>query len=219
MKLSLTRRQCISAEVAVLLIFQHQPHILEILGLAEKNSTFDRYRTEAMALSTISLLVKLALFWLIIFRSGDPLSDFGIKRPEWRRDGLVFALAAIGFLGAYENSFYRVFFGQSHGIFSDGYLAPLWLLGIHYAFVGMAEESFFRAYLIPRFEELFGKTWIAVPAQAIIFGLGHAYQGPRGMLEAGVMGLIAGVLFAKYRSLWPLMLVHAVGDFIIVSTR
>jgi membrane protease YdiL (CAAX protease family) len=49
---------------------------------------------------------------------------------------------------------------------------------------------------------------------AAIFGLGHAYQGPKGILKTGLVGLVLGGLFALTGSLWAPMLVHVVMDLL-----
>ena len=55
-------------------------------------------------------------------------------------------------------------------------------------------------------------TWVAVGVSATAFGLAHAYQGPRGVLKTGAIGLAMGALFVLSGSLWAPMLLHAVID-------
>ena len=54
--------------------------------------------------------------------------------------------------------------------------------------------------------------WIALVSTSLVFGLGHAYQGPGGVLRTGVVGLVMGLLVLSTGSLLPAMLVHAVLD-------
>ena len=76
------------------------------------------------------------------------------------------------------------------------------------------EEMVFRGFLMSRFAQIFGGSrgaWIlAAFAQALIFGLGHAYQGIAGIIITGVVGLVFGLsyLLAR-RNLWPLIIAHA----------
>jgi CAAX protease family protein len=80
------------------------------------------------------------------------------------------------------------------------------------------EEFLFRGYLMKRLVELQGKqsklAWgIALLAQAVIFGLAHAYQSPVGMCKVGLIGLVFGLsYFATGRNLWPLILAHGLID-------
>jgi len=75
------------------------------------------------------------------------------------------------------------------------------------------EEMVFRGFLMSRFSALLGGTrfaWIlAAFAQAVIFGLGHAYQGFVGVLITGCVGLVFGLAYLMARrNLWPMILAH-----------
>jgi membrane protease YdiL (CAAX protease family) len=77
----------------------------------------------------------------------------------------------------------------------------------------------FRGYLLNRFADLFGDNlggWIlALFAQAATFGVVHAYQGPAGMIEVGIYGLLLGLLYiATRRNLWVCAIAHSLNDTI-----
>ncbi len=76
---------------------------------------------------------------------------------------------------------------------------------------GICEEVIYRGFLIAVFAAAMS-TWAAVLLAAFIFGLNHAYQGPKGILKTGLVGLGLGGLFALTGSLWAPMLVHVVMD-------
>ena len=76
---------------------------------------------------------------------------------------------------------------------------------------GICEEVIYRGFLIAVIAAAMS-TWAAVLLAAFIFGLGHAYQGPKGILKTGLVGLVLGGLFALTGSLWAPMLVHVVMD-------
>jgi membrane protease YdiL (CAAX protease family) len=76
---------------------------------------------------------------------------------------------------------------------------------------GICEEVIYRGFLIAVFAAAMS-TWAAVLLAAFIFGLNHAYQGPKGILKTGLVGLVLGGLFALTGSLWAPMLVHVVMD-------
>lgn len=87
---------------------------------------------------------------------------------------------------------------------------------------GFAEEIVFRGYLITRLEEIFGGTRIAlfgaVIVQAMIFGLGHYYQGMSGIISAGLLALSSGLFFLlSGRNLWPVIIVHALWDILGIT--
>lgn len=76
---------------------------------------------------------------------------------------------------------------------------------------GVCEEFLYRGFLIAVFSYVFN-TWVALGLSAILFGLGHAYQGPWGVLKTGFVGLILGALYMGTGSLWAPILVHFVLD-------
>lgn len=87
------------------------------------------------------------------------------------------------------------------------------------AWIGAAfgEEVVYRGFIMTRMAQVFGANasgWtIAVILQAILFGLTHAYQGPVGMIEVGLIAAVLGVVYLMSgRSLWPAVLAHGVLD-------
>ena len=53
---------------------------------------------------------------------------------------------------------------------------------------------------------------LAALAQAVLFGLGHAYQGATGILVSGAIGLAFGLLMLRFRTVWPLVIAHGLID-------
>lgn len=93
----------------------------------------------------------------------------------------------------------------------------LWLV-IVWTAAAFGEEMFFRGYLITRLQAAFGAglagSIAAVLLAALIFGYGHFYyQGLRGAIVTGSIGLAFGTMFLVFRrNLWPLILLHGVID-------
>ena len=93
----------------------------------------------------------------------------------------------------------------------------MWL-GIVWVSAAFGEEMFFRGYLVTRLKEALPRsrlsTIIAVLIPALIFGYGHYhYQGIRGFVMTGLIGLAFGISFLLLKKrLWPIILVHGVGD-------
>lgn len=94
--------------------------------------------------------------------------------------------------------------------------ALLGMLAIAWTTAAVGEELLFRGFLQGRLHALFGggrgAGIAAVLAQAAIFGLAHAYQGPTGILVTGTVGLVFGLVFLRARTLWPLMVAHGLVD-------
>jgi len=72
---------------------------------------------------------------------------------------------------------------------------------------GICEEILFRGFLIwylsaltPRIPALF--------VAALLFGMAHAYQGTRGVIQTGVVGVVLVALYVLTGSLWIPMAIH-----------
>lgn len=77
---------------------------------------------------------------------------------------------------------------------------------------GICEELLFRGFVMWAFAQVLPAYWMAAVAQALLFGLAHSYQGPRGVYMTTMVGaFLAGVVWVS-GSLWPAMLVHALLD-------
>jgi membrane protease YdiL (CAAX protease family) len=82
---------------------------------------------------------------------------------------------------------------------------------------GAAEELVMRAYLLTRFEQLFRSTAVAILLSAALFAAYHSYQGYIGLVTVALIGLIYGTCFARWRRIWPLILAHALQDFVSIA--
>jgi len=90
-------------------------------------------------------------------------------------------------------------------------------LGIVWTFAAFGEEIAYRGYLMQRAADVGGRTmiawWISVIAIAILFGYGHYYKGPAGILDSGLAGVILGAAFLlSGRNLWACVLAHGFID-------
>jgi len=70
------------------------------------------------------------------------------------------------------------------------------------------EELFYRGYLIAVLAPPLGLS-VAVLSSALLFGLGHLYQGTIGVIRTSVIGLALGIGIALTHSLWWLIIAHA----------
>jgi membrane protease YdiL (CAAX protease family) len=92
--------------------------------------------------------------------------------------------------------------------------------------VGLFEEIIFRGYLQRQFSSMSQHVTLGIILSGIVFGLAHAYQGPRMMFVLAVFGMLFGMLAHFRKSLRPGMIAHALQDsiagiglFIRVVTR
>jgi CAAX protease family protein len=86
---------------------------------------------------------------------------------------------------------------------------------------GVCEEAAFRGYFITRFRELTPAGWPSkvrwlapVALSALVFGLGHTYQGVSGFVMITAYGIMISLLFLYTRSIWPAIFAHFLLDFI-----
>ena len=97
------------------------------------------------------------------------------------------------------------------------YLA-LALTVVSFGLGGLREELWragmlagFRALWPERFASTRGQL-VAVVLAAIVFGLGHAPQGPMASAFAGVLGVALGGILVFHRSIWPAVFAHGFFD-------
>lgn len=92
----------------------------------------------------------------------------------------------------------------------------LGMLAISWSTAAFGEELLFRGLLQSRLQAMLGTRRfagvLAVLLQAAIFGLGHAYQGPTGILSTAAIGLAFGLVVLRTRSLWPVIVAHGLVD-------
>jgi len=76
---------------------------------------------------------------------------------------------------------------------------------------GFCEELLFRGFLIAYFAQWIG-WWQAGIASSVLFGIGHAYQGPAGILKTTTVGMVMAALYVFSGSLWPSIVLHTALD-------
>ena len=79
---------------------------------------------------------------------------------------------------------------------------------------GFCEEYVFRGYLQRQFSALARSEALGITGSALVFGLGHAYQGWRSVVVITIFGLLFGLLAHFTRSLRPGMVAHALQDIV-----
>jgi membrane protease YdiL (CAAX protease family) len=170
----------------------------------------------------VLLVLGLASVWL---RDGG-WSSIGFKRPaSWRRIFLI-ALVAAGvrlILGQFVIEPITGFFWLpptapelANEIAGNAKMALLALLLV-WTFAAFGEEIAYRGYLLTRAADIEGRSttayWLATVLVSVLFGYGHYYKGPPGIIDSGIAGLILGTAYMLAgRNLWACILTHGFID-------
>jgi membrane protease YdiL (CAAX protease family) len=83
---------------------------------------------------------------------------------------------------------------------------------------GVSEEFLYRGFLIAVFVRLFADStlsvWIAALLSSALFGIGHLYQGKRGIITTFIVGILFSAIRIWSGSLVPAMVAHAAVDLV-----
>lgn len=152
--------------------------------------------------------------------------EMGLRWPvSWRRT-VLFAIAAAAariILGSVvvdplTAHFWPPAVGPSgfEAITHNLPVALRWL-GVVWTFAAFGEEISYRGYLVTRAADVGARSkaayWAAVLAVSILFGIGHHYKGPSGMIDSGMAGFVLGAAYLlSGRNLWVCILAHGFID-------
>jgi uncharacterized protein len=150
----------------------------------------------------------------------------GLSRPwSWRR---TFVLALVGAVVLQAGSelviqplAQQIWHRPEHvsSLLNSGMSTKkaLLTLGIIWTFAAFGEELGYRGYLLTRLADLGNRSraayLLAMVCVAVLFGFGHYYKGPSGVLDSTYSGLVLGALFLlSGRNLWAPILAHGLSD-------
>ena len=90
-------------------------------------------------------------------------------------------------------------------------------LAIVWIFAGFGEELGYRGYLLNRAADLGNRSKfayiVAMLFVAVLFGFGHFYKGPAGIVDSTYSGLVlGGVYLLSGRNLWTAIFAHGISD-------
>jgi membrane protease YdiL (CAAX protease family) len=175
-----------------------------------------------VAVSTI--LRDLALVSLILFfawRNGESTRVLGWRFEHPTRDlvlGLALYIPMFFLVGLLEAALSSLGFsppktpGPSFFQFRGQMEVVLAILLV--AVVAVSEETIFRGYLFLRLRTVTRSTMAALVLAAVVFALGHGYEGSLGVITVGLMGLIFNLVYLWTGSLITPMVLHFIQDFL-----
>jgi len=169
-------------------------------------------------------LMVLYVFWGLRLRRQTTLRDLIGGRWNKPEDFLMDVVYAIGFriasaiivalaLGGIHFGSGKELQERLQSVYPDGVTEQL-VFQFLCLTAGFCEELIYRGYFQKQFSILLRSSWLAITAQAVIFGASHAYQGLQGMIIVGVLGFLFGVLAHWRKSLRPGMIAHFSQDSI-----
>jgi membrane protease YdiL (CAAX protease family) len=171
------------------------------------------------AFSILNDLGLISLIFYFIWRNREPLYSIGLTRHHFPKEvfwGLVL--------------FIPIMYGTnllSSALQSAGFSAPaklpsflvakghagLMLAVVLVIVVAFVEETIFRGYLIRRFNSVSRQPWLAVVLSAVIFSIGHGYEGMAGVISIFALGVVLAVVYLWRKSLIAPMTIHFCIDF------
>ncbi len=172
-------------------------------------------------------LSLIAAEWGLVFfvvrgirRSGTSVRDLMGGRITDRRNALTDVFLAACLWGAWSllQLGWDYWLGAAHAVSVRPLLAhrlaeiPVWIALSLTA--GFAEELVFRGYLQRQMHAATGSAAFALVSQALLFGIGHAYQGVDACARITIFGLLYGMVAMWRKSLRPGMIAHALSDIV-----
>jgi membrane protease YdiL (CAAX protease family) len=180
---------------------------------------------------------SLALIWYLIlrpetcrrdckYRAFSPRFPAGQpgKRaiPRFRRQDLysiLFAFPALlltGFcISLVSSRFYEIPAGMN--IEAPPHIAGWVVMVLSCLSTGYLEETYFRYYLLEKLE-IFGLSpLMAILMGVLLFSFCHLYEGPWGVLNAFLAGVILSLIFVRFQSLHGIALTHGLYNVFVYA--
>lgn len=170
------------------------------------------------------VIAGLALVWLLLllrFVCGERFGDLNLKRARWWQDvlggvGLTVLTLGVQYLigpligrllpSAPQSGLGEVF----AGLVRDPWRLALFL-GPGLALGAAGFEELVRVFFLSRWWRIapgMAWRWLGVLISTALFGLAHLYQGPAGMANTALSGLILAVVYLRFGRVWPLIISH-----------
>jgi len=171
--------------------------------------------------------ILFVLFWISLRLRDGGWSVAGLKRPESWLKTVIMAVVAAAVLQLGSELVIQPLashFWQGGEQVSSLLKTPAfdWKLALRnlaivWVFAGFGEEVSYRGYLLTRAADLGNRSKVAYVAAmlyvAVLFGFGHYYKGPAGIVDSTYSGLVLGsVYLLSGRNLWAAILAHGISD-------
>jgi len=213
-------------QILAILIGVGPSYLLPIFGYlrGDQSLSFLDIFLYTTVLGTIMIIVMLLLLRYIC---GERIGDLNLKPGRWWGDilmGIGLSVVTLGVLMFLQNPINAIFprevdsglvefFDElvSDPVVFGLVMGPALIIG-----AGIFEELT-RVFLLTRLWNINSSLvfrWLTIVLSAIVFGLGHLYQGPAGIISTGIYGLILAVYYNLRGRVIPMMLAHYLHDAI-----
>jgi membrane protease YdiL (CAAX protease family) len=195
--------------------------LMNLGSSADSSNLSSRINQVYLPSLTVQLLI-LAVILLVLWRTRAALSDIGLSRDDitWSNalSGVIFFVGAWTVIIVLRSAIQRSGYVPEKDFL---YLLPrsvaekiFWVvLSLGAAF---SEEITFRGFIISRFRILTGRDWHGALLSSLVFGLGHLYQGPAGVILTFTYGIMFAGLYLARRSIFPCIVAHFLQDALIL---
>lgn len=172
-------------------------------------------------------IMIVVLLLLLRYLCGERIRDLNLKRGKWWQDavsGIVLAMTTFGLHNLLQDPLNRMFPREPMsglGEFFDGLAQNPWVFALFLGpvlWIGVAGfEELTRVFLLSRLWKIWsaeGWRWFGVVLSAALFGLSHLYQGPAGMADTAINGLVLAVYYLIFGRVFPMIISHYLYDAI-----
>jgi membrane protease YdiL (CAAX protease family) len=171
--------------------------------------------------------ILFVLGWISLRLRDGGWKAVGLRRPNswWKTVALAVGAAAVLQLGSeimvgpLASRLWPAPQHVSQALASAGlgWKQALSALLLVWTFAAFGEELGYRGYLLGRAADVLGRSnmayFLAMVLVAVLFGFGHYYKGPAGVLDSTYSGLVLGCAYLlSGRNLCAAILAHGISD-------
>jgi len=217
----LSGKRYLVVEICVLMVLLWLPSGWYALQDALSHGRLYRLPTDPIT-RLIHDIGALGILLFVLWGAGERFGRFGMGRPRLRDLGIFAAALSLSLAQ-------QVVITRAVSIGDPPRLAPapqyneslplMWwvVAGVYTTTSAAFQEALMRGYLITRLEDLWQNRWPPLVVSCLLFGLWHLYQSALGVAITTVAGVIYGLLFWRFRRLWPIVAAHAVVNLLIAA--
>lgn len=170
--------------------------------------------------------ILIVLGWLSLRVRDGGWKAVGLRKPDSWAKTVLWALLAAALIVVLSDvvvgPIAEKFLGTQHAskaleTSTPNLLSTLRMLALVWTFAAFGEEMGYRGYLMTRAADVGNRSTIAYFAAlivvSILFGYGHYYKGPAGVIASTSSGLVLGTAYLlSRRNLWVAILAHGFRD-------